>query len=174
MVLGKYGLSDASAPLQCVSTTWWHPECFRQCVSRCGDLSLAMCSASRCRMLLFCDIQSKMWRRYSKVKMAKGLLCCFILPTVVRLAQHTRCCGKQHTTKLNRKEVFLPAVCWPREKKQKSRFTFVLPSSHQSSFLVAETAMSKCLRLPSCCFLSFNWSAGFLDFWTSSYDPARM
>ena len=44
----------------------------------------------------------------------------------------------------------------PEKKKQKSRFTFVLASSHQSSFLGAETAMSKCLRLPSCCFLSSN------------------
>ena len=26
----------------------------RQCVSRCGDLCFAMCSASKCRMLLFC------------------------------------------------------------------------------------------------------------------------
>ena len=47
-----HGLLDALALLQCVSTTWWYPECFRQCVSRCGDLCFAMCSASKCKMLL--------------------------------------------------------------------------------------------------------------------------
>jgi len=134
-----------------------------------------MCSASRCRMLLFCDVQSNMWRRYSKVKIAKGLLCCFILPAVVRLAQHTRCCGKQHTTKCNRKEVFLPAACWSRETKVEIHFCVGQLSPEQ--FSCCRNSNVKMPEAPLLLFPWFQliwWLSGLLDFFLWSSEDVEL